>query len=214
MTSKPNESNPPTPTRHEPYKYMDCEWSMRTMDALFNASFVEFIKNEKNCDFNGRHVAHLFKNSSVPTRIFGGIEATNETDFMIPGSTKDFLYNFDDQDDGNYTNGDDEDETDSILNNPVLATRTNSILSMNGMQMVNRGGAGSEFSRGPSEASFLGVGLVSDSTGIVIPNAVFETHHQSINDFRSASSMMSLALSSLDLIGVTGPLKGGGSGGR
>ncbi|KAI8842282.1 hypothetical protein BJ741DRAFT_646037 [Chytriomyces cf. hyalinus JEL632] len=43
----------------------DCEWSMRTMDALFNASFVEFIKNEKNCDCNGRHIANLVKLSST-----------------------------------------------------------------------------------------------------------------------------------------------------
>ncbi|KAJ3030842.1 UNVERIFIED_CONTAM: hypothetical protein HDU68_007617 [Siphonaria sp. JEL0065] len=153
---------------------------------------------------------------------FGGIGATSETDFIIPGSTEDFLYNFDDQDDGDYTNGDDEEETDSILNNPLLATRTNSILSLNGVQTVNRG-VGSEFSRGPSEASFLlarqtsGVGSVSaggaslmDSTGMVLPNAVFETHQQSMDDFRSASSMMSLALSSLDLTGVSGPLNGGG----
>ncbi|KAJ3077362.1 hypothetical protein HDU98_000012 [Podochytrium sp. JEL0797] len=41
------------------------------MDSLFNASFVDFIKTEKNCDFNGRHIAHLVKDYKLDQVVHG-----------------------------------------------------------------------------------------------------------------------------------------------
>ncbi|KAJ3210820.1 hypothetical protein HDU82_007330 [Entophlyctis luteolus] len=50
---------------------MDCEWTMRTMDVLYNASFVDFIKSERNCDFNGRHLANMVKDYKLEQVIHG-----------------------------------------------------------------------------------------------------------------------------------------------
>ncbi|KAI9342347.1 hypothetical protein BDR26DRAFT_894759 [Obelidium mucronatum] len=171
----------------------------------------------------------------------------SETEFTIPESTQDFLYNFDedefadfDQDyDDDADDNDDldedhddryNDENDSILNNPLLTTRSNSLLSILQSHAVGpvgvaaAAGSGSVFSRGTSENSFLSArqgptavtapsGLTSGG-GLVLPNTVFETHQPSMDSFRSASSMMSLALSSLDLTGNSNSVGGGAFGGE
>ncbi|KAJ3231914.1 hypothetical protein HDU81_003389 [Chytriomyces hyalinus] len=67
--TKPHEAK--EPLWHKEFSHIDCEWSMRTMDALFNASFVEFIKNEKNSEFNGRHIAHMVKDYKLDQVVHG-----------------------------------------------------------------------------------------------------------------------------------------------
>ncbi|KAJ3398268.1 hypothetical protein CcCBS67573_g08123 [Chytriomyces confervae] len=59
------------PIWYKEFSHIDCEWSMRTMDTLFNASFVDFIKNEKNCECNGRHIAHLVKDYKLDQVVHG-----------------------------------------------------------------------------------------------------------------------------------------------
>ncbi|KAI9343303.1 hypothetical protein DFJ73DRAFT_841835 [Zopfochytrium polystomum] len=41
------------------------------MDKMFNASFVEFVRNEKNCDFTGRHLAGLVKEYKLEQVVHG-----------------------------------------------------------------------------------------------------------------------------------------------
>ncbi|KAJ3353371.1 hypothetical protein HDU83_006856 [Entophlyctis luteolus] len=41
------------------------------MDVLYNASFVDFIKSERNCDFNGRHLANMVKDYKLEQVIHG-----------------------------------------------------------------------------------------------------------------------------------------------
>ncbi|KAJ3124059.1 hypothetical protein HK100_011378 [Physocladia obscura] len=53
------------------FAHIDCEWTMRTMDTLFTASFVDFIKSEKNCEFNGRHIAMLVKDYKLDQVVHG-----------------------------------------------------------------------------------------------------------------------------------------------
>ncbi|KAJ3403941.1 hypothetical protein CcCBS67573_g08112 [Chytriomyces confervae] len=67
--TKPQEAK--EPLWYKEFSHIDCEWSMRTMDALFNASFVEFIKNEKNCEFNGQHIAHMVKDYKLDQVVHG-----------------------------------------------------------------------------------------------------------------------------------------------
>ncbi|ORY45461.1 hypothetical protein BCR33DRAFT_849752 [Rhizoclosmatium globosum] len=70
-TTTPSSTTTAHPAWQVPYSHITCDWSMRTMDALFNASFVDFIKNEKNCDFNGRHIAHLVKDYKLDQVVQG-----------------------------------------------------------------------------------------------------------------------------------------------
>jgi hypothetical protein len=37
---------------------------MAAMDKIYNASFVDFVRNEKNCEFVGRHLAPIVKVST------------------------------------------------------------------------------------------------------------------------------------------------------
>ncbi|KAJ3219846.1 hypothetical protein HDU67_009034 [Dinochytrium kinnereticum] len=52
-------------------RHMDTEWSMRTMDHLFNASFTDFVRNDKNCDCTGRHLARVVKEFKLDQVVMG-----------------------------------------------------------------------------------------------------------------------------------------------
>ncbi|KAJ3079766.1 hypothetical protein HDU99_010129, partial [Rhizoclosmatium hyalinum] len=136
-------------------------------------------------------------------REFFGGNGASETEFLMQGSDDDFLYNFDQDEDGDADDG--ETGTES-----VIPTRTNSVLSV--PSAVTARYHGDEFSRGVSEVSFRSGG-VGGGGSVIVPPSVFETHQTSIDEFRSASSMMSMALSSLDLtagvsVNVEGAVEG------
>lgn len=49
----------------------DCEWSIKMMDRIFNASFMEFVKNEANCDVSGRELSRIVKDFKLDQIIHG-----------------------------------------------------------------------------------------------------------------------------------------------
>ncbi|KAJ3108531.1 hypothetical protein HDU97_000813 [Phlyctochytrium planicorne] len=53
------------------FRHMDTEWSMRTMDHLFNATFADFVRNDKNCECTGRHLARVVKEFKLDQVVMG-----------------------------------------------------------------------------------------------------------------------------------------------
>ncbi|KAJ3416615.1 hypothetical protein HDV05_000897 [Chytridiales sp. JEL 0842] len=53
------------------YRHMGVEWSMHAMDKIYNASFVDFVRNEKNCEFVGRHLAPIVKDYKLDQVVTG-----------------------------------------------------------------------------------------------------------------------------------------------
>ncbi|KAJ3123322.1 hypothetical protein HK098_002013 [Nowakowskiella sp. JEL0407] len=43
------------------YMHIDADWSMRTMDKLFNASFYEYVRDERNCECTAQHLIPIVK---------------------------------------------------------------------------------------------------------------------------------------------------------
>ncbi|KAJ1559020.1 hypothetical protein HK405_012327, partial [Cladochytrium tenue] len=53
------------------YRKIDCEWSLRMMDRLYNAAFVDFVRTEKNCEFIGRNLAGIVKDYKLEQVVHG-----------------------------------------------------------------------------------------------------------------------------------------------
>ncbi|KAI9206599.1 uncharacterized protein BJ171DRAFT_15261 [Polychytrium aggregatum] len=51
----------PTQDWEESISHIDTDWSMKTMDRLWNASFYHFVRDENNADCIARHLAPLLK---------------------------------------------------------------------------------------------------------------------------------------------------------
>jgi hypothetical protein len=43
------------------YAHMDIDWSMQAMDVLYNASFYEYIRDERNCDLSAQRLCRIIK---------------------------------------------------------------------------------------------------------------------------------------------------------
>ncbi|KAJ3178732.1 hypothetical protein HK101_010104 [Irineochytrium annulatum] len=52
-------------------RHMNTEWSMRSMDHLFNASFTDFVRSDRNCECTGRHLARVVKEFKLDQVVMG-----------------------------------------------------------------------------------------------------------------------------------------------
>ena len=55
----------------QPYKHIDIDWSVRVMDRLFNATFYEYVRDEKNCECSALHIKPLLEEYTLKQTIQG-----------------------------------------------------------------------------------------------------------------------------------------------
>ncbi|KAI8839407.1 hypothetical protein BJ741DRAFT_599251 [Chytriomyces cf. hyalinus JEL632] len=150
---------------------------------------------DSELDASSSNFAYLLDRIPPPLReFFGATDAsTTHTEFSV-SSSGNLLFN------SSLYDG----TTNSQASDTFMESRANSVMSMPSLHTA------SQFSRATSSNSFRlarGISLMnadesSNPPISLVPNNVFDAHHVPLENFRQATSLMSMALSTLDLVDI------------